>query len=298
MARVLLPLTLKAHKRCNHMQQLRRFATGGGRFEHCVREGGSTRSGNELSRLAQAKQLANFPTQLWYFVLRSMTQISRDLLWFFTDLILTLISGFFLGLIPRHPAAISGNEQIVYWRESSAGMSGVAYFLAKNITHLVFIVLSPLLYLGPYLTFVSTRGTFLEYYTCIVVLQFATTGLGYLISIACPAGLSQLAGVVVVLVFSMFGGARPTLIEIKSTFPPLRIMPYISYIRWGQEALYVAELSHLATIQGIDINPSLRLLDYQLDHYTMCLVYTLLFGVGFRLIALGAMLFLHRDQKR
>jgi len=138
----------------------------------------------------------------------------------------------------------------------------------------------------------------LEYYTCIVVLQFATTGLGYLISIVCPGGLSQLAGLVVVLVFSMFGGARPTLIEIKAMFPLLRIMPYISYIRWEQEALYVAELSHWATIQGIDINPSLRLLDYQLDHYTMCLVCTLLFGIGFRIIALAAMLIMHRDQKR
>ena len=51
--------------------------------------------------------------------------------------------------------SVFGTEQIVYWREASAGMSGVAYFLSKNIVHLFFILLSPLLYITPRLNCAS-----------------------------------------------------------------------------------------------------------------------------------------------
>jgi ABC-type multidrug transport system ATPase subunit len=311
-------------------------------------------SGSSLAAEASRKEVAGFLQQLLYFTQRSVVQMTRDLIWFFTDLMLTLVAGFFLGLVfsksqyrpplpsqiinkslsafnGNAPASLSeffdrpiddpiiseasltcmavgmtgitaalrvfGPEQIVYWREASAGMSTTAYFTAKNITHLFFIIFSPFLYLAPFLTFVSARGSFLAYYRVVVIVQFATTGLGYLISIVSPAGLSQLAGVVAVLVLSMFGGSRPTLVEIKEMFPLLGIMPYISYVRWGQEALYIAEITEWSQIRGVDINPSLKLFDYHLDDYSMCMWLTFGFGVLFRVMALVAMQLMHRDQK-
>ena len=317
------------------------------------RHDASTR-GLSLAQRAERKRLAGFGTQFRYFVDRSITQLSRDLIWFFTDLILVLVSGLFLGLVfsrsqyrPAMPAQIVnrslsafgptpppllreffdrpiddpiiseasfscmaigmtgvtaalrvfGPEQIVYWREASAGMSTTAYFLAKNVAHMFFILLSPLLYLTPFLTFVSCRAPFPAYYRVLVVTQFATTGLGYVVSIVAPAGLSQLAGVVVVLVFTMFGGARPTLVEIQQMFPLLHVMPYLSYIRWAQEAMYLTEMSEWHQIKGVDIEPSLKLFDYHLEDFTLCMIVVLVFGVGFRVVALVAMLALHREQK-
>ena len=311
-------------------------------------------SGAQLAAMASKKGMPNVIQQLVFFTQRSFVQLSRDLLWFFTDLMLVLVAGFFLGLVfsesqyrPPLPQQIVnksmsafgntpppglasffdrpiddpiiseasltcmaigmtgvtaalrvfGNEQIVYWREASAGMSTASYFFAKNITHLLFIILSPLLYLGPFLTFVSARASFIAYYRVLVLTQFTTVGLGYLISIVSPSGLAQLAGVVVVLVFSMFGGSRPTLVEIKSMFVLLQAMPYVSYIRWAQEALYIEEISEWAKIQGISIEPSLQLFDYHLDDYNMCMYATFIFGVVFRLLALLAMYAMHRDQK-
>lgn len=309
-------------------------------------------SGAILASQAQKKEIAGFFAQLWHFTTRSFVQLSRDVIWFFTDLMLVFVAGFFLGLVfsestyqPPLPQQIVnrslsgfgatpppllseffarpvddpiiseasltcmaigmtgvtaalrvfGNEQIVYWREASAGMSTSAYFLAKNISHIFFILLSPLLYLAPFLTFVSARASFLSYYRVLVVLQFATTGLGYLVSIVVPGGLAQLAGVVVVLVFSMFGGSRPTLVQIKSMFVLLQAMPYASYIRWAQEALYLEEIREWG--QVVNIQPSLNLFDYHLDDYQLCMVLTLVFGVIFRVLALVAMTTLHRDQK-
>jgi hypothetical protein len=193
---------------------------------------------------------------------------------------------------------VFGNEQLVYWREASAGMSTTAYFLAKNVTHLLFVILSPLVYLGPFLTFVSARAPFLAYYRVLVLTQFTTVGLGYLVSIVTPSSLAQLAGVVSVLVFAMFGGSRPTLVEIQSMFVLLQAMPYASYVRWAQEALYVVEISEWAKVKGLSIEPSLELFDYRLDDYNKCMVVVLLFGVIFRVLALAAMLVLHRDQKQ
>ena len=309
-------------------------------------------SGAILASQAQKKEIAGFFAQLWHFTTRSFVQLSRDVIWFFTDLMLVFVAGFFLGLVfsestyqPPLPQQIVnrslsgfgstpppllseffarpvddpiiseasltcmaigmtgvtaalrvfGNEQIVYWREASAGMSTSAYFLAKNISHIFFILLSPLLYLAPFLTFVSARASFLAYYRVIVVLQFATTGLGYLVSIVVPGGLAQLAGVVVVLVFSMFGGSRPTLVQIKSMFVLLQVMPYASYIRWAQEALYLEEIREWGEV--VNIQPSLNLFDYHLDDYELCMILTLVFGVVFRCLALIAMVALHRDQK-
>ena len=310
--------------------------------------------GRALAQRAERKQLAGFFSQLRYFVDRSITQLSRDLIWFFTDLILVLISGLFLGLVfsrsqyrPAMPAQIVnrslscfgptappllreffdrpiddpiiseasfscmaigmtgvtaalrvfGPEQIVYWREASAGMSTTAYFLAKNLTHFMFILLSPLLYMTPFLTFVSCRASFLDFYRVLFVTQFATTGLGYVVSILAPSGLAQLAGVVVVLVFTMFGGARPTLVEIQEMFPLLHVMPYLSYIRWAQEAMYLTEMREWNEIQGVNIQPSLKLFDYHLDDYALCMAIVVYFGVAFRLFALLGMLLMHREQK-
>jgi ABC-type multidrug transport system ATPase subunit len=311
-------------------------------------------SGKDLAAQAGKKSMPNPLVQLYYFCDRSMIQLSRDLAWFFTDLILVLVAGFFLGLVfcnskymPPLPVQIVnqslvgfngnapsslreffnrpiddpiiseasltcmaigmtgitaalrvfGGEQIVYWREASAGMSTVSYFLAKNITHLLFVVLSPLLYLTPFLTFVSARAPLWEYYWICVLLQFTTTGLGYLISLVVPSGLAQLAGVVTVLVFSMFGGARPTLPEISQMFPLLQAMPMISYIRWGQEALYLTEIRQWGEIQGVNIQPSLDLFGYNLNDFDLCVILVVVFGIAFRVFALGAMLVLNRDQK-
>jgi len=123
----------------------------------------------------------------------------------------------------------------------------------------------------------------------------------YLFSLAVvvylPGGLAQLAGVVIVLVFSMFGGARPTLPEIQQMFPLLHVMPYTSYIRWAQEALYIEEISEWAKVQGVNIQPSLDLFDYHLDDYNTCMIMTAVFGVGFRVLAFAAMMLLNRHQK-
>lgn len=74
-------------------------------------------------------------------------------------------------------------------------------------------------------------------------------------------------------------------------------MPYMSYVRWGQEALYLAEIEEWSHIQGIDVKPSLELFDYHLSDYNFCMGMTILFGVLFRVLALIAMLVMHRDQK-
>ena len=52
-----------------------------------------------------------------------------------------------------------GPQKVVYWREASWGLSTPAYFLAKNVTHLPFILLAPLVYLNVFLLFVTTRAS-------------------------------------------------------------------------------------------------------------------------------------------
>lgn len=113
--------------------------------------------------------------------------------------------------------------------------------------------------------------THLSHLQVLLALYYVATGLGYFVSVVSPKEMSQLVGVVFVfcsgvcvcvslslsarlhLVMppfphaprrhtAMFGGGMPTLKVLEGKMPPIRWMPYISFIRYALEAMYVGEI--------------------------------------------------------
>ncbi|KAL0480158.1 ABCG24 [Acrasis kona] len=176
-----------------------------------------------------------------------------------------------------------GDESLVFHREYLSGVSPFAYFLAKNLAQIPRIAITPLIFLSIYFTMYSPRGNVFEYYLILLLCHFTAYGFGYFISIAIRPSLAQIAAVVMILVFQLIAGARPTLPQMYKMPFPLPFIPYLSYIRYGQEALYLLEVKWYKDIY--DIKPGLDLFDYDEAHYAWCIAVVPVFGIVIRMIA-------------
>lgn len=113
---------------------------------------------------------------------------------------------------------VFGNERIVYWREAATGTSTISYFIGKGIevslkfmnfsdmAQIPHMVVAPLIFLTLFYSLTVPRARFLTYYLIFFCLQFSSTALGYFVSTVVKPNVSQLTGVVTVLVMMMFSG--------------------------------------------------------------------------------------------
>jgi len=186
-----------------------------------------------------------------------------------------------------------GPERVVFWREASAGINKDAYFIGKNLAQLFNIGLAPVVFLSVFYALTSPRATFLTYYTILVLLQFCFVGFGYLVSVVFTYKNAQLAGVVLTLIFGMFGGTNPSLKQLKENIVTT-IVSSISPNRWAQEALYVSEITRYDKIYSID--SSLEFWGFNKDNYNLDLYMLLALGLGSRIIALFLLKRLNKDR--
>jgi len=191
---------------------------------------------------------------------------------------------------------VFGNERIVFWREASTGTSTLAYFLGKDFAQIPNMLIAPLLFEVLYYSLTVPRAHFLTLYYIFILVEFASVSIGYLVSCLVKPAVSQLSGVVVVLVMMMFSGSRPTLSEFKTMVVPVKYIPSASYLRWSQESIYIAEVSQYAEVY--DITSGLNLLSYSLDDFHKCLIWIAGLGLLFRICAFIAMVALNRDKKK
>eukprot|EP00026_Physarum_polycephalum_P000451 Phypoly_transcript_00452.p1 GENE.Phypoly_transcript_00452~~Phypoly_transcript_00452.p1 ORF type:complete len:1573 (+),score=187.05 Phypoly_transcript_00452:292-4719(+) len=188
-----------------------------------------------------------------------------------------------------------GTEKVIFWRESASGINKVAYFLGKNIAQLVNIILAPVVFLSIFYTLTSPRATFLSYFEVLLLLQFAVVGVGYVVSIVLTYKNAQLTGVVVALVWAMFGGVNPPLKQLKQNFIT-HVVASLSPYRWSQEALYIAEIKRFEGIYNI--KSSVEYWGFSINNQTNDLIALLVIGVGARLIGLVCLMVLNRDKMK
>jgi len=90
--------------------------------------------------------------------------------------------------------------------------------------------------------------------------------------------------------------------QMYQKIPPLCWLPYISYVRYALEALYVGEVVNYQSIvelQGVDLaNNVWDTFGYELDAYPRDVATVFAFGLAFRLITVAAMVLKDRDKKR
>jgi hypothetical protein len=87
-------------------------------------------------------------------------------------------------------------------------------------------------------------------YLPLVAVYYASGGLGYIMSILTAPEVSQLVGVISVFSFAMFSGGLPVLVQLETRLPPFCYLSWVSYMRYGLEAFYVAEAQHWTQVRG------------------------------------------------
>ena len=129
--------------------------------------------------------------QTYAFAKRSFYQTMNTKVAYFTDCVLLVFAGGMVGAVSIEEiqgyqltmmtsgliAVVSslkvfGPEKIVFMRETSAGVSTLAYFLGKMIAHLWQIVLNPIFFLGLYYRTAYPSVPFWDMYKVILMSQF------------------------------------------------------------------------------------------------------------------------------
>jgi ABC-type multidrug transport system ATPase subunit len=236
------------------------------------------------------------------------------------DMILVLIAGTFLGAIYPNVRlgqlmslnAMSslalgllgmisslryfGDDKAVAWREASSGVNRPAFLLGTMVAHMPLILATPLLYVSMLYTFTAPRTDLADYYSVMLATFWATTGLGYMISVSCSQRTSQMACVVAALISSMLSGANPTLPTLDGIrfFGPLAYT--CSYCRWFAEALFEREATRYSQVWLPQVTGFADHFGYTLDNFQRCVGVLWAFGFITRALTAAATMGLNRGK--
>ncbi|PRP78516.1 abc transporter family protein [Planoprotostelium fungivorum] len=156
----------------------------------------------------------------------------------------TVLYGIGVGLISvQSSLRVFGPEQLILWRESRSGINRAAYFLAKNIAQLPFLLVAPLCASAFYTLLTPTLCPLWYFYSLIFCMVYAASGFGYLVSTTFPPENGLMIGILYPLIAGIFAGARPELGLVARDYGLAgSILVVISYGRWHLESLFVYEL--------------------------------------------------------
>ncbi|KAL0796590.1 hypothetical protein Bca101_067967 [Brassica carinata] len=123
-------------------------------------------------------------------------------------------------------------DKVHYWRESAAGMSSLASFLAKDTMDCFNTLVKPLVYLSMFYFFTNPRSTFLDHYIVLVCLVYCVTGIAYGLAIFLQPGSAQLFAVLLPVVLTLVA-SQPK----DSEF--MKIIADLCYPKWALQALVI-----------------------------------------------------------
>ncbi|KAG0269130.1 hypothetical protein DFQ27_004703 [Actinomortierella ambigua] len=138
-----------------------------------------------------------------------------------------------------------GHEKAVFWRDTSAGMPTMPYYLAKVLADIPRVLVAACLYTGAFIFFFSYRQTLSSLLLIITLLYINAFVIGYCVSALVSRSMFALVGTGMALTWSLvFSGTAPHLIKVMRTpsFKNVQWLWAISGPRWGVEAFYLKEM--------------------------------------------------------
>ncbi|CAG8556008.1 8991_t:CDS:10 [Gigaspora rosea] len=191
-----------------------------------------------------------------------------------------------------------GYEKVVYWRDTSAGMRTVPYFLAKLVADIPRLLIAALMFTLAFIIFYSFKARLWQIYIIILLTYVAAWAMGYFISAVASKEKLSLVGTGFALGWGMvLSGATPKLEDVKSggTFTYIGWFWDISAPRWAVEALYLKELEPRLWDE-IKTEPLGH--TYSFNDYPQCLWNILLIAFGWAVLAFFAMKLTNRDKHK
>lgn len=200
-----------------------------------------------------------------------------------------------------------GNEQVNYWRECTAGLKTIPYFLAKWIVEVPNIVMAALFFWFAFIIRFPNTNTAARLYELFFAMYWWAWALGFLLSsIASPKNVF-LVGVLAALLLAVgFSGANPTINEIRDMPEGIRWIWSLSGTRWALEGFYVSQAKYYETVPSgplegepyMDIDAGLDAIGYNIDNFSKCVGALMWNGFGYGLLAMIIMAFTNTDKKK
>lgn len=141
-------------------------------------------------------------------------------------------------------------DKVIIRRETDAKISILPYYIAYNLTDLVWMTAIPMVFSIPYYYLVLPRLSFMEFYSVGLLVCWWCSGAAYAIS-SLPLALpwANLISVFISVIAGAFlQGLNPTIAESRGRFQGGLI--HISFNRWAMEILTIKEYLHFDVVQS------------------------------------------------
>ncbi|KAG2372729.1 hypothetical protein C9374_013181 [Naegleria lovaniensis] len=182
---------------------------------------------------------------------------------------------------------VFGKEYLNFYRESQTGLSTFCYFWAKDMSMLIVNIFAPIVFLTIYYTTVAPLASVLEYYYALLLVYWASYGLGYFISIIVKPNVAQLTSVVIVFIFNVFSGSTTPLPTLRDMYFPINIFPALSYLTYSHENIYLIELERYRHLYNT--TTSMENMGYKWDELGLTIGMVVVFGMLFRIASFVAL---------
>ncbi|CAM8961814.1 hypothetical protein QQ045_004130 [Rhodiola kirilowii] len=173
-------------------------------------------------------------------------------------------------------------EKLIYKRESSAGISSLAYFLSKDTIDHFNTLIKPLVYLSMFFFFNNPRSSFTDNYMVLVCLVYCVTGIAYIFAIFLEPSPAQLWSVLLPVVLTLIAS------QDKDSAVAKHFAKYC-YTKWALEAFVISNAEKYSGVWLITRCGSLMTSGYDLRDWNLCLIVLILMGIASRIVAFVCM---------
>ncbi|KAF9921317.1 hypothetical protein FBU30_008696 [Linnemannia zychae] len=189
-----------------------------------------------------------------------------------------------------------GDEKAVFWRDTSAGMPTLPYYLAKLLADVPRLIVAASMYTGAFIFFFAYRQPLSSLFLVILLLYVNAFSLGYFVSQVVSRSMFGLAGTGLSLAWALvLSGTAPHLYIVMKNhgYTTVRWVWDVSAPRWGVEAFYLKEMDSRVYNE---INHNLLGDTYAFEHYEGAIMAMVYIALGWNILSFLLMKLLNRHK--
>ncbi|KAG9323700.1 hypothetical protein KVV02_008118 [Mortierella alpina] len=193
-------------------------------------------------------------------------------------------------------ASTFGDEKAVYWRDTSAGMPTLPYYLAKILADVPRMLVAACMYTGAFIFYFAYRERLSELFLVILLLYVNAFALGYFVSSVVNRSMFGLTGTGMSLAWALvLSGAAPHLYQVMNNheYAYVRWVWDVSAPRWGVEAFYLKEMEKR---MFNELKHNMLGDTYAFEHYETAILSMMYIALGWNVIAFAMMKLLNRHK--
>ncbi|CAO3571214.1 unnamed protein product [Mortierella alpina] len=193
-------------------------------------------------------------------------------------------------------ASTFGDEKAVYWRDTSAGMPTLPYYLAKILADVPRMLVAACMYTGAFIFYFAYRERLSELFLVILLLYVNAFALGYFVSSIVNRSMFGLSGTGMSLAWALvLSGTAPHLYQVMNNheYTYVRWIWDVSAPRWGVEAFYLKEMENR---MFNELKHNMLGDTYAFEHYESAILSMMYIALGWNVVTFAMMKLLNRHK--